>query len=182
MLFVLLMAPALHAQRSTSEYCSEVQSYAAEHQSDAQLFSAVPHNTDPERDRWKKVSSQAELQSIARNGNSTAQVIRRDGHVVAVEAVYQNQFGDSTLKVNYCFRTDGTLEQLHSELKSYHGGMRVVRAMSFDEHGRQVFNDVKSFDLHSGQPRKLPSDFWDFPPPIFRRVDDLPFGELNPNP
>jgi hypothetical protein len=166
--------PVLAAQQAGEPvipaYCSQAAT------KDAQLFAAVPNNTNPAQDHWHKIS-QAGLQSADRNGNSTASVSMHRGKVAEVNATFQNQFGDSTLHVAYCYRADGTLARLHSDLKSYHGGMEVVRTMSFDEAGQRRSNEMQSFDLQTGQPKKLPADFWDFPPPIFLHASDLPFAK-----
>jgi hypothetical protein len=101
----------------------------------------------------------------------------QDGKVVYADFTFQNQFGDSTQTTQYCFRPDGTLAELQSELKSFHGGVRVVRKMAFDAGGKQLLKTMQSFDLDSNQPVNIPADFWDFPPPIFLHVSDLPFAK-----
>jgi hypothetical protein len=157
--------------------CDSEKKYAAQHKNDALLFSAVPQNQDPARDRWRRLTSRGEFDAAANNGNSTASVWMRNGKVELVEAVFRNQFGDSTQSVQYCFRPDGTLAQLHSELKSFHSDLRVVREFEFDDAGKQILKTSQSFNLTMGQPQKIPVDFWDFPPPVFARVSDLPFAK-----
>lgn len=165
------------ALASPAGYCSQAEAYARQHRNIALLFSAVPQNTDPARDRWHRLASHGELQTAEKNANSTAVVTRRDDHVILVDATFQNQFGDSVEAVQYCFRTDGTLAHLHSELTSFHGGMKVIRDVAFDEAGKQTSNRLQSFDLETGKPRQLESDFWDFPPPVFLHVSELPFAK-----
>ena len=184
-MLVLMLPPALltnlGAQDSAkgatevSRYCSQAAAYAQKHP--AELFSATPKNADPGRDRWRKLQSRQQFQTDARNANSTAKVSLRDRHVIFVEAVFQNQFGDSTQAVDYCFRLDGTLAELHSELKSFHGGLRILRSMEYDDAGKQISRTMQSFDLDSGKSVAVPRDFWDFPPPIYRHVADLPFAK-----
>lgn len=165
------------AAQSKNSYCTEAKSFARQHHGSALLFSAVPKNTDPARDHWHRVDSPGEFASVARNGNSTAMATLRHGRLEYLQAVFQNQFGDSRLDVDYCFRPDGTLARLHSQLRSFHGDMIVVRDMSFDREGARLANRRQSFDLQTGKPRKIPGDFWDFPPPIFQTVGDLPFAK-----
>lgn len=177
-LVVLMAGPAHAADSSTAMYCSQAEVYAQHHRKDAALFSAVPQNRDPARDRWHRVASMVDLQSDIRNANSTALVTMRAAHVIFVQASFQNQFGDSVERVDYCYRPDRSLAHLHSELKSFHGGMRVTREMTFDDSGKTIASAMQSSDLDSGKPRPLPPDFWDFPPPVFLRVTDLPFAKL----
>jgi hypothetical protein len=182
-LFCLLaLTAAANAQQTATllpgkTYCSRVEAYARQHRADASLFSAMPQNQDPTRDHWRRVASASLLQDAARNANSTAMISVRDGHVVYADFTLQNQFGDSTQTTQYCFRPDGTLAQLHSELRSFHGGLRVVREIEFDSDGKQVSKTMQSFDLDTNRPAKVPSDFWDFPPPVFLRANDLPFAK-----
>lgn len=165
-----------------AQLCSREKVYTEQHKGDAWRFWAIPQNQNPARDHWRRVTSRSELDNAAKNADSTASVWIRDRKVVLVDAILQNQFGDSTQSVEYCFRADGTLAQLHSDLKSFHGGMRVVREIVFDDAGKQIGKTTRSFDLESGKAKKIPPDFWDFPPPIFLQVSDLPFaGDLPDN-
>jgi hypothetical protein len=174
---------SLNAQQpnpDNTSYSSSAEDYARSHNVESLTFSAIPQNADPARDRWHKVASPQELQSAINNANNTASVTLCRGKTIYVDATFQNQFGDSTLRVRYCFRPDGTLSQLHSRLKSFHGGMRVDREMAFDESGHKISNQMQSFDLENGQPTKLAGDFWDFPPPLFLHQADLPFAKALP--
>jgi hypothetical protein len=161
-------------------YCSQVKDYARQHADKALLFMAIPQNRDPARDHWTRISSAAALKAATQNANSSAKVHVRDQHVIFVDFTFQNQFGDSTQTTQYCFRPEGTLAELHSELKSFHGDMSVLRDITFDDAGRRVSQRMQSFDLETGRPKKLPSDFWDFSPPIFLHVGDLPFAQSLP--
>lgn len=161
----------------TIAYCSQAATYSRQHAGRALFFTAIPRNRDPGRDDWSRAASEAAVDTAANNADSTAGVTVRDGRVIAADFTFQSQFGDSTETVRYCFRPDGTLAEVHSDLKSFHGGMKVVRELGFDDAGKQLSSTMKSFDLESGKPAKLPPDFWDFPPPIFLRVSDLPFAK-----
>lgn len=160
-----------------NRHCASARNFAQQHQRDALLFSAIPQNENPARDHWQRLNSRHEFDTAVKNANSTASVWIRDAKVVFVDVLFQNQFGDSTQSVEYCFRPDGTLAELHSDLKSFHGGLRVVREITFDDAGTQIAKTTQSSDLESGEPKKIPPDFWDFPPPIFLRVSDLPFAK-----
>src|ERR1700677_3244909 len=63
----------------TRQACDSEKSYAAQHKNDALLFSAVPQNQDPARDRWRRLTSRGEFDTAADNGNSTASVWMRNG-------------------------------------------------------------------------------------------------------
>lgn len=179
-LSVTLTGAAQNANKEATQIrqaCDSAKNYPAQHKNDALLFSAVPQNQDPARDRWRRLTARGEFDAAANNGNSTASVWMRNAKVEFVEAVFRNQFGDSTQSVQYCFRPDGTLAQLHSELKSFHSDLRVVREIEFNDAGKQILKTTQSFNLTSGQPQKIPMDFWDFPPPVFAHVSELPFAK-----
>jgi len=180
---VLILASLIAVAQSTNktvaqldQECAAEKTFTQKHPRAALLFSAIPQNENPARDHWQRVTSRNDFDSAAKNGNSTASVWIRNGAVAFVDAIFQNQFGDSKQSVEYCFRPDGTLAQLHSDLKSFHGGLRVVREIVFDDAGKPIVKTTQSFDLESGKPKKIPPDFWDFPPPIFLHVSDLPFA------
>ncbi len=123
-----------------------------------------------------------------RNGQSTAIVTQRNGHIVAAQFVFQNQFGDALEKADYCFHSDGSLAALRSELTSYHQSLGLRRDRTYDSTGKVISNQQSSWDLTTHKPRPIPSDFWDLPPPVFLHVSDLPFakdlpgfGKTNPS-
>lgn len=140
-------------------------------------FAAVPRNSDPTRDRWRSVASEEAKQQAVKNGDSTASVSLRNGHVLLAQFTFQNEFGDWISYADYCFRPDGTLSHLHAQLDSFHGGVTVIRDLSFDPSGKQIARRQESYALGTRTPEKLDPDFWDQPPPVFRRVKDLPFAK-----
>ncbi|MGB8886899.1 MAG: hypothetical protein WCC87_09255 [Candidatus Korobacteraceae bacterium] len=90
---------------------------------------------------------------------------------------FQNQFGDWVNYTDYCYRTDGTLARIHSRLNSFHGDRTVVRDYFFDKRGRQLATERHDYQLGIKTPKKVDSNFWDFPPPFFLHVIDLPFAK-----
>jgi hypothetical protein len=95
---------------------------------------------------------------------------------------FQNQFGDFTQSATYCYREDGSLAQLHATLKSFHAGLGVSRESFYDASSRVIDKNQASWDLVTNEPKALPADFWDQPPPVFLRVSDLPFARDLPAP
>lgn len=186
LLAAILLASFAHAQSTAKldsvsgipSYCSGVASYANQHPADALLYAAVPQNRDPARDKWHRISAGDRTTNV-RDGNSTAAVTVRETRVVLVDATFRNQFGDYTETVTYCFRPGGTLAQLHSELKSFHEGMKVITEMSFSEAGNKIADTTRSFDLQTNKPKPLASTFWQVPPPVFLKVKSLPFPGLS---
>lgn len=176
-------SPASRADAGTlnkiASYCSAASDYAKQHPDGALLFTAVPQNQDPARDKWHPASSDA-FEFAAKNADSTAIASIRNGHVVFVVFSFQNQFGDSDETATYCYHPDGSLAKLHSDLKSYHGGLELVRDISFDATGREISNALHASDLQTHRSIRLPDDFWDLPPPMFLHVGNLPFGSRLP--
>jgi hypothetical protein len=139
------------------------------------FFCALLKNEDPSRDDWKREASESVTTAAAKNGNSTASVYESQGRrVVVVAFSFRNEFGDWVNDADYCFRGDGTLAQIHSRLDSFHGDATVVRDYFFSD-GKQIALERHDYTLGTTTPKKLDTGFWDFPPPVFRRVSDLPF-------
>ncbi len=157
-------------------YCAEAAEFAKENPDDALYFSAVAQNRDPARDKWHRVPSSEALKSASAEKNSTAVVSIHGNSPQLVDFVFQNQFGDSEEFAQYCYRPDGTLANIHSDLKSYHAGRELVRDIWFDHSGSKLVSDSQAYDLQTHKPAKLPADFWDLLPPEFLRVSDLPFA------
>ncbi len=161
------------------EYCAQASQYAKENPDSALYFSALPQNRDPARDQWQRLPSLDALHDAGGNDNSTAVVALRNGSAILVDFTFQNQFGDFEEFAQYCYRPDSSLAYIHSDLKSYHAGLELVRDVWFDNSGGKLEKASHTFDLHTHKPAKLPADFWDLPPPEFLRLRDLPFaGDL----
>jgi hypothetical protein len=175
-----LQQPGGTASSGESSYCAEMEKYARAHPQQVLDFSAQPQNRDPARDHWLPVNNEDDFRSKARNGDSTAEVIERNGNVVFARFTYQNQFGDSVEHAQYCFRQDGSLAQLDSEFDSYHGNMKIVRGATYSQEGRRLSHFTHSFDLSRGTPKPMPPDFWDLPAPVFLHTRDLPFAAYIP--
>lgn len=180
-LLLALHSSSLAQQRSESPdedaYCSKAQTYAAQHATEALRYIAIPQHTNPAQDYWRRAASSIALQTAEKNLDSTAAVTTRDGKVIFAGFIFQNQFGDWVDAANYCFRPDGTLAQMHSELRSFHDGMKVVRVVTFNELGKELSSNLNSFDLESGKPAKVLPDFWDSRPPRFMHVSELPLAQ-----
>jgi hypothetical protein len=174
---ILWQAQSPVPTQAEDSYCSQAADYAAQNRNTALLFSAVPQNPTAALDRWHPVKTNAELQTKRQNGQSTAVVTVRDGHLIFAVFELNNQFGDSSETAQYCFRADGTLAELRSDLRSYHGDMRVIREAAYTSSGELSRSSTQSSDLTSGKPKAIPSDFWDQPAPVFLHVGDLPFAK-----
>lgn len=95
--------------------------------------------------------------------------------MVWADFAFQNQFGDWINQTTYCIAPTGSLALLRSELKSFHGGLRVVRDSYFVPAGALLSQSQGSWDLGTGKPEQVPPGFWDQPAPAFLHASDLPF-------
>jgi len=139
------------------------------------FFAAVPQNRDPAHDKWHRLPSIEDLRAETANRGNTAVVTEREKVAVLIDFTFQNQFGDSEEFAQYCYRPDGSLAFIHSDLKSYHAGLELVRDAWYSAAGEKSNSSAQTYDLRTRKPSKLPKDFWDMPPPEFLRVKDLPF-------
>lgn len=90
--------------------------------------------------------------------------------------------------IQYCFRSDGTLAQVHSTLNTSHVadkdpdkegiGASRVRIRYFDASGKQLKVSRRIRDLNTGRPAPTLQITDDESEPIYKTVQELPFHRL----
>ena len=174
--FTGLTQELANSQHKIADYCAGTLAYANQHRETALFFAAIPRNSDPARDRWRRAISPQDFASAQKNGDSTAILWFLRQKLVWADFTFQNQFGDWINQTTYCYRLDGSLALLHSELKSFHGGLRVVRDSYYAPGSALLSRSQGSWDLTTGKPEPVPPGFWDQPVPVFLHASDLPFA------
>ena len=82
--------------------------------------------------------------------------------------------------VNYYFRSDGSVEEIRSDVQNETYGQIDEREWVFDPTGRVIKFDEQFLDEYSGKTTKLNPDFADIDTPFYLRISDLPFASLLP--
>ena len=80
----------------------------------------------------------------------------------------------------HCYRADGTLAQVRSELRTFYGDYIVTQTRYFNGRGKQISKTVKYQDLTSHKLKKPTSDFDSSfsDDDIFMTTAKLPFAKL----
>lgn len=113
-----------------------------------------------------------------------AQVWRRNGKVVLVQIVpNQNQSGDERVFAYY-FREDGSLAKARFKFFDYGVDGDVVKEVIYDVKGNVVDTRMQCIQTNDlPRPRivncsKASSAFTDDAPPVYKKVEELPFNDL----
>jgi len=81
---------------------------------------------------------------------------------------------------HYCFRADGTLAEINSDLDNFTYNLIARREWVFDTKGRVLGFTEHFLDLETAKPKKPDPEFVDVDveTPRYLRVTDLPFASL----
>lgn len=152
------------------EYCRRVDSLD---EGDEQRSFALNKETQ----RWEEVRLKAGDEVF-----NVATVSFVSGGPARVEAYFSGPSGDWTHFVNYCFRPDGTLAEIEATLNTFLGHLTVKRQNLYDSRGKLLRANKQIFKLGTRVPTTLPDkttgEFIDRPPPVYRKVAELPFRRL----
>lgn len=85
------------------------------------------------------------------------QVWRVGGRIRAANLLETTPSGDWSKLSKYCFRPDGSLAFIFSELRTFYGNVRVEDRLYFDLTGRQIRTLRKAFDMNSEKPVRNPN-------------------------
>ncbi len=161
-------------------YCGEVEKLIEVAPEGDFVFAQAKISAD--RYAWRQFKSDAERLASEGDDDATnaALVWIRDGSVVAVNTATDSPSRDWLLYARYCFRQDGTLARVHSELNTFYGHVSVIRDRYFAKNGEVIGSREKFLDIHTREPKKLrpEDDFIDEPLPIYKSVRKLPFYAL----
>lgn len=94
-----------------------------------------------------------------------------------VSTRHTSRSGDWYHYVDYCYRADGSLAWMESDLRTFYGNVRRVRVRRFDVRGQVVASVLRVFDLITDEPADAAS-FSDRDDPIHRTFTELPVARL----
>ena len=177
-------SPAKVNANEVGTYCDSNHNLAT-HRS---LSERILANIGPAREGgspdWRefKTAEERSAQDTGDNRNESADVYLKEGRLVYVRFLFQSESQDWTLYVDYCFQPDGSLARVNSELRTFHGDVRVIRVVTYGSTRTVLSKKETVSDLQSGEAineRELKTrEFVDNKAPIFWSVKDLPFNAL----
>ncbi len=103
---------------------------------------------------------------------------KEGGNVVHVELALSSE--DWMTTANYCFRPDGTIAEISSDLDSFTYNLIARREWVFNTRGHVLKFTEQFLDLQTGKPKKPDNEFFEGDVDTLRylKVSDLPFAPL----
>jgi len=132
--------------------------------------------------KWQKFASEKSLEKFREKSEtySIAYNWRRDGKIVASNFTNFSGSGDWAMYIFHCYRADGTLARVRSELRTFYGDYIVTQTRYFNGRGKQISKSLKYQDLTTKKPKKPTSenDQYFTDEDIFKTTAKLPFAKL----
>jgi hypothetical protein len=176
----LAQAPAASdkAADEVKAYCAAVDEYKSE--AKPLLFADA---SDQPKPAWRRVGTERELEALTDalfQHSTTAKVWLKAGKVVAVETDAASGTGDWQLAAEYCFRDDGSLAALHSELRNDADNYIAIRDEAFEPGGNASTSNAQFIDSRSHKPKKLSKQAAanEQRAPMYHTPSELPFQRL----
>ena len=172
-------AEELVTAAEVDSYCNALDQRAARDEMPVRIFADVATGIRDVPSDWREFETDGarEERDTGENLNENAHVWSKEGKTVFVHFLYQSPSRDWAHEVDYCFRPGGSLARVSSELRTFHGKVRVVRNAAYGPTRAALSRREHVFDLESGQPRH-DREFMDHAAPIFWSVSELPFSGL----
>ena len=134
--------------------------------------------------KWRGFASEKALEKFREDSDtySIAYNWRKGTKIVASNFTLFSDSGDWAKYVYHCFREDGSLARVESELRTFYGDYIVTRRNYFDRSGKRLSRSVKFRDLTSGKPKKPESGGVEGDDPneidYYKQTSKLPFAHL----
>jgi len=182
--FVIASAPASAAEPNPADeanaYCDALKGLATGEKMPFRILADVSSGRREGPPDWREFETDDERarQDTGDNLNGNANVYYKKEQAVYIHVLYQSPSRDWGHYVNYCFRPDGTLARISSELRTLHGRVRVVRTFLYDTSRGVLSQSKRVLDLESGEPVAKGRDFIDQEVPVFWAMSEFPFYKL----
>lgn len=191
-LFILAFQNISFAQTNSAEikrikaYCKTVDSFLKRNKSPQIIFADISDYNDDSKGKWRKFSSEKSLEKF-RTRNETYTIAynwRKNGKLIQSNFTLFSPSGDWAQYVYHCFRPDGTLAKVESDMRTFYDDMIILQTIYFDSKGKQVGKNIQYKDLRSKKSKKPSKDFLrDFEgikngQDYFKKTSKLPFAKL----
>jgi len=160
---------------SVEKYCAAVEEHGGKKEAD--FIVGVSSQGSANSNGWRLFHSENELQKTwEEEGNKDAAFVwLNQGKINSTNFTLQSGSGDWALYTHHCFRQDGTVARIESELRTFNGNMIARRKWIFDPNGEKKKFTEEFLDLNTEKPKQPDADFEDRETPLCRKVTDLPF-------
>jgi hypothetical protein len=183
-------APRLsHRAWARQNQIAEIESYSAgldryikRNAARARRFADVSNYENNEPERWQEFPSGKALDKAWQDGKtykSSNVWFSQSGDLTVTLFTLSSPSGDWVQYVTNYYRADGSLAKLNSELRTFMGGLIVIRNRFYDTGGKQLKETTRYLDLQTRRPKRVKSDeFQDMEIPVYARTGSLPFHNL----
>ncbi len=157
------------------KYCSSIDGHGVKRPPDAIVAMAVAG--DPPAVGWQRFQSEDELQNMwKKDGTDDAAYIWfTEGKILFTAYTLQSNSGDWAVYARYCFRGDGAIASIESELRTFEGNISAQRKWFFDSNGEIVQFSETFADLTTDKPTQPGEGFYNQETPIYKKVTELPY-------
>ncbi len=173
----------VHAEPLTPvQFCESAKKQAVVRSKLARVFALVPRGQDPDSTEgdWAEFPDVDTRNKIAtlRPIYDMASAWTLPSGILFVSTLATSSSADWNDYTDYCYRPNGTLAWMESELRTLpRGGARRIRTWVFSQDGNVVSQVTRVLDLVTGKPLKT-SSYIEREEPIFLTPQRLPFTEL----
>ena len=169
--------------KTIDAYCKTIDVITKKAKKPDLIFADTSDYTDQNSTpKWQRFASEKALEKF-RDKTETYSIAlswRKDGKIVASNLTNFSPSGDWAMYIFHCFRTDGTLARVKSELRTFNGDYIITQTRYFNVNGKQINTTVKYQDLTTRKFKKPTSDFDSSfsDEDIFKTTAKLPFAKL----
>lgn len=169
--------------KNIDAYCKTIDALTKRAKKPDLIFADTSDYTDQNSTpKWQRFASEKALEKF-RDKTETYSIgfnWRKDGKIVASNFTNFSPSGDWAMYIFHCFRADGTLARVRSELRTFNGDYIVTQTRYFNVRGKQISKTVKYQDLTTHKLKKPTSDFDSSfsDEDIFKTTAKLPFAKL----
>jgi hypothetical protein len=168
---------------SVDAYCKGIDALTKKAKRPDLIFADTSDNTDQNsKPKWRKFPSEKSLEKFREKSEtySIAFNWRRDGKIVASNFTNFSGSGDWAMYIYHCYRVNGKLARVRSELRTFYGDYIVTQTRYFNTRQKQISKTVKYQDLTSHKPKEASheNDRYFTNDDIFKTTAKLPFADL----
>lgn len=172
--------------KTIDAYCKTVDAFVKRNKNPQPIFADISDYNDDSKNKWRKFASEKALKKF-REKTETYTIAynwRKKGKIIQTIFTLFSGSGDWEQYVFHCFRPDGTLAKVKSDMRTFDGDLIVLQDLYFYRKGKLLRKTVQYKDLRTRKPKKLISDYLksysDFISDVdyFKKTSKLPFAKL----
>lgn len=167
-------------------YCKTVDAFVKSNKNAQLVFADTSDYNDDSKSKWQKFASEKALEEFRETSEtySIAYNWQKNGKLVKSNFTFFSPSGDWAQYVFHCFRTDGTLAKVESDMRTFNDDIIILQTLYFDTKGKLFRKTAQYKDLATKKPKKPSKEFLKNNPDLaigvdyFKKTSSLPFAKL----